>query len=156
MSRAGTPRAAALALAAAGGVLHFLGFVGFGLWPLALLCLVPLWLALERVRTLRAAALVGFVFGWVSYAGGFLWMWRVVDVFLAGDVRLGAALWTLDASWFGLRYALYAVLYALARRRGWAIALAGVPTPHDPGHPRLCSCGIESPRRGSRTARTGF
>ena len=128
MSRAGTPRAAALALAAAGGVLHFLGFVGFGLWPLALLCLVPLWLALERVRTLRAAALVGFVFGWVSYAGGFLWMWRVVDVFLAGDVRLGAALWTLDASWFGLRYALYAVLYALARRRGWAIALAGVPT----------------------------
>jgi apolipoprotein N-acyltransferase len=117
-----------LALAAAGGVLHFLGFVGFGVWPLAFLCLVPLWLALERTRTVRGAALAGFVFGWVSYAGGFLWMWRVVDVFLAGNVALGAALWLLDGSWFGLRYALSAVLYALMRRRGWPVAAAGVPT----------------------------
>lgn len=118
----------ALALAAGGGVLHFLGFVGFGFWPLALVCLVPLWLALERTRGPGGAALVGFVFGWVSYAGGFLWMWRIVDVFLRGDVALGAALWGLDASWFALRYAIYGVLYALARRRGWSTALAGVPT----------------------------
>jgi apolipoprotein N-acyltransferase len=126
LSRA--PRRAAAALAAAGGVLHFLGFVGFGLWPLALVCLAPLWLAVEGTRRLRGAAAAGFVFGVVSYAGGYAWMWRIVDVFLAGDVVLGAALWTLDASWFGLRYALYAVLYALMRRRGWPLALAGVPT----------------------------
>lgn len=122
------PRAAALALAAAGGVLHVLGFVGVGIWPLALVCLVPLWLALERAPTLPAAALAGAVFGWVSYAGGFAWMWRIVDVFLGGNVVLGAALWSLDASWFALRYALYAVLYALVRRRGRGVALAGVPT----------------------------
>jgi apolipoprotein N-acyltransferase len=117
-----------LLLAAGGGVLHFLGFVGFGVWPLALVCLVPLWLAIERARGLGGAALAGFVFGWVSYAGGFLWMWRIVDVFLGGDVALGAAVWALDASWFALRYAIYAVLYALVRRRGWPTALAGVPT----------------------------
>ena len=115
-------------LAAAGGVLHFLGFVGYGIWPLALLCLVPLWLALDRARSLRAAAALGFVFGLVSYAGGFLWMWRIVDVFLGGDRLLGAAIWTLDASWFALRYALYATSYLLLRRRGWSTALAGVPT----------------------------
>ncbi|MFN8644883.1 MAG: hypothetical protein U0802_25640, partial [Candidatus Binatia bacterium] len=115
-------------LAAAGGVLHFLGFLGFGIWPLALLCLVPLWLALEGAPPLRAAALFGAVFGAVSYAGGFLWMWRIVDVFLAADAWLGAAVWTLDAGWFALRYALYALLYALLRRRGWPLALAGVPT----------------------------
>ncbi|HSP97788.1 MAG TPA: apolipoprotein N-acyltransferase [Candidatus Dormibacteraeota bacterium] len=117
-----------LLLAAAGGVLHFLGFVGFGIWPLALICLVPLWLAIESAPGLRAAALLGLVFGWVSYAGGFLWMWRIVDVFLGGDVWLGAAVWSLDATWFALRYALYALLYGLLRRRRWPIALAGVPT----------------------------
>jgi apolipoprotein N-acyltransferase len=115
-------------LAAAGGVLHFLGFVGFGLWPLALVCLAPLWLALERAPSARAAALLGFVFGGVSYAGGFLWMWRIVDVFLNGDVALGAAVWALDLSWFALRYAIYALLYRLLRQRRWPLALAGVPT----------------------------
>ncbi|MFN8642521.1 MAG: apolipoprotein N-acyltransferase [Candidatus Binatia bacterium] len=119
---------ASVALAVAGGVLHVLGFVGFGRWPLALICLVPVWIALERCRTLAGAAAVGFLFGAVSYAGGFLWMWRIVAVFLAGNVVLGGALWGLDASWFALRYAAWAVLYALVRRRGWGVALAGVPT----------------------------
>lgn len=117
-----------LLLAAAGGVLHFLGFIGFGIWPLALIALVPLWLGLERVRRLPAAAACGFAFGWVSYAGGFLWMWRIVDVFLGGNVALGAAVWLLDGSWFALRYALYAVLYAALRRRGRGVALSGVPS----------------------------
>lgn len=114
-----------LLLAAVAGVLHFLGFIGFGLWPLALITFVPLWLALERTQ--RPAAL-GFVFGVVSYAGGFPWMWRIVEVFLDGNLILGAAIWLLDASWFGLRYALYAMLYHLVRSRGWSPALAGVPT----------------------------
>lgn len=119
---------AALLLAVAGGALCFLGFVGFGLWPLSLICLVPLWLALEgepRV-TLRRAALLGFVYGAVAYAGGFHWMWRIVDVFLGGDVLVGALLWSADASWFGARFALVASLYALARRRGWPPVAAGI------------------------------
>lgn len=117
----------AVLLAALGGVLHFLGFIGFGVWPLALVCLVPLWLALEAVGAggLRAAGL-GAVFGWVSYAGGYLWMWRIVDVFLGGDVWLGAALWLGDSIWFALRYALYALGYAWLRRRGRSVAVAGI------------------------------
>ena len=114
-----------VALAAAAGILHFLGFVGFGLWPLALVAFAVLWAALERGRR---PALLGAVFGVVSYAGGFAWMWRIVDAFLGGNVLLGALLWGLDAGWFGLRYALYAVLYRLVRARGWPPALAGVPT----------------------------
>jgi apolipoprotein N-acyltransferase len=116
-------------LAAVGGVLHFLGFVGFGVWPLALVCLVPLWQALEeRPGQLVASGLLGFTFGWVAYAGGYHWLWRIVDVFLNGNVLLGGMLWIGDSCWFGLRYALYAVLYCLVRRRGWPVALAGVPT----------------------------
>lgn len=115
-------------LAAVGGVLHFLGFVGFGIWPLTLICLAPLWEALEEARERQgAAALIGFTFGWVAYAGGYFWMWRIVDVFLGGNVLLGAALWLADSTWFALRYALYATLYSLARRRGRSVAVAGVP-----------------------------
>lgn len=117
-------------LAATGGALAFLGFVGFGLWPLALVCLVPLWQALEVTgdEPLWRAGLVGFVFGFVAYAGGFHWMWRIVDVFLGGNVLLGSVLWTADASWFAFRFAIYAALYALVRRRGWSVAAAGIPT----------------------------
>jgi apolipoprotein N-acyltransferase len=115
-------------LAAVGGAFHFLGFVGFGIWPLTLICLAPLWEALEHARGhLRTAALVGFSFGWVAYAGGYLWLWRIVDVFLGGNVLLGAALWLTDSTWFASRYALYAALYSLARRRGWSVAVSGVP-----------------------------
>ncbi|MDX2166636.1 MAG: apolipoprotein N-acyltransferase [Deltaproteobacteria bacterium] len=121
--------ARAVLLAALGGVLHFLGFVGFGIWPLALVCLVPLWRGLDAARgRLWCAAGLGAVFGWVSYAGGYLWIWRVVDVFLAGNVWLGGALWLADASWFALRYALYALAFVWLRRRGHGAALAGVPT----------------------------
>jgi apolipoprotein N-acyltransferase len=110
-------------------VLHFLGFVGYGLWPLALICYAPLWQALEETGSRpRAAALVGFVFGWVSYAGGYYWLWRIVDVFLGGNIALGVGIWLADSSWFALRYALYALLYAVLRWRGWPIALAAVPT----------------------------
>jgi apolipoprotein N-acyltransferase len=116
-------------LAAGGGALHFLGFVGFGVWPLALVCLAPLWQALEERRgRVLASALLGFTFGWVAYAGGYHWLWRIVDVFLKGNVLLGVILWLGDSCWFGLRYALYAVLYCLVRRRGWPVALAGVPS----------------------------
>src|SRR4030095_2354674 len=114
--------------AALGGVFHFLGLVGFGIWPLGLICLLPLWQGLEESRgRLRDAALVGFTFGWISYAGGYLWLWRIVDVLLGGNVLLGAAIWLADSIWFAARYALYAVLYARVRRRGRSVALAAVP-----------------------------
>jgi apolipoprotein N-acyltransferase len=127
-NRGAYARSRGLRLAAAGGGLCFLGFVGFGVWPLALICLAPLWQALEeaRRRRLGAAALLGYVFGLVAYAGGFHWMWRIVDVFLGGDAVLGALLWLADSSAFALRFVLYAVAYVLVRRRGWPVAFAAV------------------------------
>ena len=115
-------------LAATGGALAFLGFVGFGIWPLALICLAPLWQALEGIGSDRRwrAAIVGFVFGAVAYAGGFLWMWRIVEIFLDGNRLLGALLWIADASWFGLRFAAYATLFVLVRRNGWPVFAAAV------------------------------
>jgi apolipoprotein N-acyltransferase len=119
---------ASFAWAAAGGALFFLGYAGFGIWPLALLAWAALFQALElrRGRGLGACALAGFVFGWVAHAGGYPWLLRLVDVFLGGERALGAALWLAHSLWFAASYALQAALYALARGRGWPVAAAGV------------------------------
>jgi hypothetical protein len=41
------PRAQIYGLAFIAAVMHFLGWAGFGIWPLALVCMVPLFAALE-------------------------------------------------------------------------------------------------------------
>ena len=114
--------------AAAGGVLFFLGYAGFGIWPLALVAWAALWQGLEAARARGGAhvVLLGFVFGGVAHAGGYPWLLRLVDVFLGGDRVLGAALWLAHSIWFAASYALYALLYASARARGWPVAAAGV------------------------------
>ncbi len=121
-------RARSLAFAAAGGALFFLGYAGFGIWPLALVAWAVLWqaLELERKRGAAACALAGFVFGQVAHAGGFVWLLRLVDVFLGGERWLGAGLWLGHSLWFAASYAVYALLYQAARARGWPVALAGV------------------------------
>ena len=89
-------------------MLYALGFVGFGVWPLAFVAWRRSGGRSRRPAPSAAprAALLGFVFGWVAYAGGFPWLWRLVDVFLGGDARLGAALWLAYAVWFALGFAL--------------------------------------------------
>jgi apolipoprotein N-acyltransferase len=114
------------ACAVLGGALFCLGYAGYGLWPFALVAWVPLWIAIDSARSRRGAALAGFVFGWTAHAGGFSWLWRLVDVFFAGQVALGATLWFSHSIWFASGWALYALLYAGARERGWPVALGGV------------------------------
>ncbi|HEV7732684.1 MAG TPA: hypothetical protein VGR62_11005, partial [Candidatus Binatia bacterium] len=120
---------AVLATAATGGVLYFLGYLGVGIWPCLFVFLVPLWLALERARARRwpVAALTGFVFGAVAYAGGFVWLWPLVEVFLAGNLVVGALLWCAYGAWFATGFAASAVLFHVMRARGWPVAIAGVP-----------------------------
>ena len=117
-----------LAGAVAGGVLYFLGYVGYGVWPCILVFLTPLWWSLERVRRrgLGTSLVLGFIFGLTGYAGGLLWLWRLVGPFLGGNRVLGAALWLAYATWFSLGFAVYAALYRAIRRRGWSIAVAGI------------------------------
>lgn len=122
-------RLAPYALAAAGGALYALGFVGWGLWPLLAVFGVPLWRALEhtRARGAAASALAGLAFGGAAHALGYTWLWRIVDVFLDGDVLVGAALWAAHGLWFAAGFAIYALLFHTIRGRGWPVALAGIP-----------------------------
>jgi hypothetical protein len=93
-------------VAAGGGGLYFLGYVGWGVWPLIAVFLVPLWRALERSRPLGlgASAMAGLCFGGVAYAGGYPWLWRLVELFLEGNLLVGAVLWLGYGAWFALGF----------------------------------------------------
>lgn len=121
-----TRPARVLGAAAAGGALYFLGYLGWGLWPCLGVFLVPLWWAVARAGSAALAAGAGAVFGAVAYAGGFAWLWALVDVFLGGARVLGAALWLAYGAWFALGFALYALVVRRLRARGWPLGLAGV------------------------------
>jgi apolipoprotein N-acyltransferase len=117
------------AVAAGGGGLYFLAYVGWGVWPLLVVFLVPFWRALERSRPLGlgASAALGLCFGGVAYAGGYPWLWRLVERFLEGKLLVGAILWLGYGAWFALGFVAYAILFHLLRGRGWSVAAAGIP-----------------------------
>ena len=118
-----------LAAAVAGGVLYFLGHVGFGLWPLLLVFLVPLWRALDTARATHGryvVPLAGAAFGLTAFAGGFEWLWQLFPIFLGRNAMLGAVLWLGYGAWFALGWVVYALLFAALRARGAGPALAGV------------------------------
>lgn len=121
-------RDVAFAAAALGGVLYFLGYLGWGVWPCLLAFLAPLWAALDDASEDRPAVslLLGLTFGLTAYAGGFLWLWYLVASFLDGNRILGAAIWLAWGLWFAAGFVVYAALFRRIRRRGWPIALAGV------------------------------
>ena len=73
-SRERLRRAAPWILAILGGTAQFLGFAGFDLYPLGFVCYVPLLVALELEKDARPRrhAAIGFLHGFVAYAGGLL------------------------------------------------------------------------------------
>ena len=117
------------AAAALGGALYFLGYLGWGVWPALLVFLAPLWGALDDAarEPLGDSLLLGLIFGLTAYAGGFLWLWYLVATFLAGNRAFGVVLWILFGVWFAAGFALYAAVFRGIRRRGWPVALAGIP-----------------------------
>jgi apolipoprotein N-acyltransferase len=94
-------------------------------WPCLFVFLVPLWWALDRGPL--PPALPGLVFGLVAYAGGFPWLLRLVDPFLDGNRVAGGVLWVVYGVWFAAGFAAYAAVFSAMRRRGWSVAVAGVP-----------------------------
>lgn len=120
----------AVVLAILGGILAFLGWAGFGYWPLEFVVLAPFWAALELVRDRRLW--VSFMIGWtywtVAEAGGSYWMHGVVMAF-SGFGPLTSLLLVIGALLhLGGQYAVVGLLYAAVRRRGWSVSIAAIPT----------------------------
>ncbi|MGB5810318.1 MAG: apolipoprotein N-acyltransferase [Polyangiales bacterium] len=121
--------AKAYAWAAIGGVLYFLGWAGFGVWPLALVSLVPLWIALEAVRdrSWRTAFAVSLVYGTVMIAGGYHWLVPFFDVFSGYGWVASLFFWLAFSVFIGGQYAVYGLVYHALRRRGWSVTVAALP-----------------------------
>ena len=120
----------ALAAATFGGVLAFLGWAGFGYWPIEFVVLVPFWAALELVRDRRLwiSFLVGWTYWTVAEAGGSYWMHGVVMEFSGFGPLASLGLVVGALLHLGGQYAVVGLLYAMIRRRGWSVGAAAVPT----------------------------
>ena len=123
------PRYRAYGLAVLGGVLYFLGWAGFGLWPLSFLCFVPLWGALELglTRTWRHTLGVAWLYGTVTCAGGYHWLVGFLEVFSGYGYAASTLFWFLFSAYLGFNFAVYGLVYRALRRRGWTTSLVAIP-----------------------------
>lgn len=124
------PRYQPYGLAILGAVLYFLGWAGFGVWPLSLLCLVPLWGALELglQRPWRHTLAVGWLYGVVTYAGGYHWLVPFLETFSGYGYAVSALVWLLFSAYLGFNFAVYGLMYRALRQRGWETSAFAVPT----------------------------
>ena len=115
-------------LSAFGGVLAFLGFAGFDLWPLAFVAFIPLFAALDlvRARGTRSVLAVATLFGFVANWGGYYWLMYVLNVFSGFSPVLCALFASVLILYTGGSFVLAFWLYSRARDRGWNLTLAAV------------------------------
>src|SRR5712671_183066 len=118
-------RLRSLALPTLSGVLYFVSWVGFGVWPLAFVCFAPLLFCL-RDATPREALRRGAWFGFVAHLGGYTWVIHLLGVFafaplplaflgyvalcLAQGLLFGVFAWALRRTWTATSWPLAALV----------------------------------------------
>lgn len=115
----------AYALATLTGVLYFLGFPGIDLWPLSLVALAPLLIALRGQKTRRATGL-GWMAGFTMNMLGFYWLTPMLQTFAGLPVAAAALGAALVCAYQAGRIALCGWLYGRAASRGWPAELVFV------------------------------
>src|SRR3954469_22671373 len=104
------------------GVLYFLSWIGFGIWPLAFVCFVPLLWSL-RDATPRRAFWLGAWMGFVTHLGGYTWIMHVLKVFAYAPPPLAFAGYLLLCVGQGLLFGVMSsVLVFVGRRTRWPAA----------------------------------
>src|SRR4051812_30567939 len=100
-----------LLLPTVSGVLYFLSWIGFGIWPLAFVCFLPLLWSL-RGATLKQAFLRGWWMGFVTHLGGYPWLIHLLKVFAGAPAPLAFVGYLLLCAAQGLLFA--AVCWGIA------------------------------------------
>ncbi len=115
-------------LAVAGGVVAFLGFAGFDVWPLAFVAFVPFFFALELDpnASQRKVFFIAHLFGFVGIAGGYYWLVQMLENFSGFPLLANIGIASIFFVFLGLQFALIGWLWVRARRRGWNGTLAAV------------------------------
>ncbi len=112
-----------LAMAAAAGVLYFLGFAGFDLWPLSFVALVPVLWALDPLGekqplSRRQLVSIGLLFGFVVNVGGYYWLTGMLERFSGFPFFLCVLFASVVWIYQGCTLLIFAVLYRKARLWG--------------------------------------
>lgn len=110
-------------LAAASGLLYFLGFPGLGLWPCALVAWAPLLVAIEGRPPRQGFALAALA-GFTMNVLGFYWLYGAVSRFGGLPGPLAAFVMLLLCGYQAGRAGLLGWLYVRARERGWPAGAA--------------------------------
>jgi apolipoprotein N-acyltransferase len=98
------------------GVLYFLSWIGFGVWPLAFVCFVPLLFALDGV-TPRRALWLGWWMGFVTHLGGYTWILHLLRVFADAPLPLAFLGYLLLCAAQGLLFGVMSCAMVWLRRR---------------------------------------
>lgn len=105
------------ALPTLSGGLYFLSWIGFGIWPLAFVCFLPLLWSL-RDATLRQALGRGAWMGFVAHLGGYTWVVHLLQVFAFVSRPVAFLGYLLLCAAQGFLFGVF----ALALRWAWTIA----------------------------------
>jgi apolipoprotein N-acyltransferase len=104
------------------GVLYFLSWIGFGIWPLAFVCFLPLLWELKDA-TPKQALKLGAWMGFVTHLGGYTWIMHVLKVFAFAPLPLAFLGYLLLCAAQGLLFGLMSLLLRWAWiRSGWRMA----------------------------------
>ena len=111
-----------LALPTLSGVLYFLSWIGFGIWPLAFVCFVPLLWSL-RDASKKQAFWRGWWMGFVTHLGGYTWIMHLLSVFAFAPLPLAFLGYLAVCAGQGLLFGVMSLaLRLLWRRTGWRAA----------------------------------
>ena len=100
------------------GLLYFVAFAGFDVWPLTFVCLVPLYVSLIG-QTPKRATWLGFLTGLAMNVGGFYWLVNMLRTFSGFPTALCLFFTLFICAYQGGRLAVLGWLYGRATVRGW-------------------------------------
>ena len=112
--------------ALASGALYAFANVGFGYWPLAFFCFVPLLFALERGQSVRSGALLGLACGAMLYFVGYSWLLALTDGFVSGGALTSIGMWASYGFFVALHFLAFGVGFVVLRKLGVILPLAAV------------------------------
>jgi apolipoprotein N-acyltransferase len=121
-----TERARAYALLTLSAILMPLSFVGFGLWPLAFVGMIPALFVFDADPrpTGMKFLLRSLFFGTAAFSGGFYWVVITIVEFGGVPLALAGLFGSIFFVYQACQYVLMLWLWRRARDRGWNASLA--------------------------------
>jgi apolipoprotein N-acyltransferase len=93
------------------------GFTWEGAWPLAWLAFAPLLHLTATARSVKSAARIGWLFGFVAEFPAFIWLIRTIHVFGGFPLALAVTFYLILTAYGACQFALFAAGFRWVRER---------------------------------------